>query len=75
MQVLKGWGLGRSGKRSVEIHSSELNQPRVWSIASLMKSAGKETSNCSCPRWGQPHWANGIDPESNQASITSGTRR
>lgn len=23
----------------------------------------------------KPHWANGIEPESNQASITSGTRR
>ena len=59
----------------MEIQSSELNQPRVWSIASEMKSAGKLRSNSCAFLCGQPHWAKGIEPESNQASITSGTRR
>ena len=36
-----------------------------------MKSAGKRRSNASvwCGEW---YWANGIEPESNQTSITSG---
>ena len=40
-----------------------------------MKSAGKLRSNCSRPRCGKPHCANGMHPESNQQSMTSGTRR
>ncbi len=40
-----------------------------------MKSAGNERSNSAWPRCGAPHWAKGMQPESNQASITSGTRR
>ena len=48
---------------------------RVWSIASEMKSAGNWASNSAEPACGQPHCANGIAPESNQQSITSGTRR
>ena len=46
-------------------------------MASLMKSAGNCPAKRSCePSWcGYPHWAKGIAPESNQQSITSGTRR
>ena len=40
-----------------------------------MKSAGKRSSNASSPWCGAPHWANGIEPQSNHTSITSGTRR
>ena len=40
-----------------------------------MKSAGKWSSNCVVPSCGAWYWANGIEPESNQTSITSGTRR
>ena len=39
-----------------------------------MKSAGKCSSNCSVPSCGAWYWANGIEPESNHTSITSGTR-
>ena len=52
MQLLKGWGSSRSPKTRVESQSIEWNQPRVWSIASEMKSAGKLFSNSSRPRWG-----------------------
>jgi hypothetical protein len=44
-------------------------------MASEMKSAGNWAANSSCPACGQPHWAKGMAPESNQQSITSGTRR
>src|ERR1700730_14932310 len=40
-----------------------------------MNWAGKERSNASSLRSGAPSRANGIEPESYQASITSGTRR
>src|SRR5258708_6495034 len=40
-----------------------------------MKSAGKVSSNSFVPCSGCPRWAKGIEPESNQASSTSGTRR
>ena len=40
-----------------------------------MNCAGNERSNLSSLRSGAPCRANGIDPESYQASITSGTRR
>ncbi len=40
-----------------------------------MKSAGKASRNASSPWCGKPHCANGMQPESNQQSITSGTRR
>src|ERR1700683_314093 len=40
-----------------------------------MNCAGKERSNLSSLRSGAPCRANGIDPESYQASMTSGTRR
>src|SRR5580693_3547666 len=39
-----------------------------------MKSAGKWSSNCVVPSCGAWYWANGIEPESNQTSMTSGTR-
>jgi len=44
-------------------------------MASQMNCAGKERSNAASLRSGAPCRANGIDPESYQASITSGTRR
>ena len=40
-----------------------------------MKSAGNRAGNCSVSWCGWPYWANGIEPESNHTSITSGTRR
>src|SRR6266568_5330743 len=40
-----------------------------------MNWAGYEASNSDCPCQGAPNWANGIEPESYQTSITSGTRR
>jgi len=40
-----------------------------------MKSAGKRCSKRSAFSKGAWYWANGIAPESNQTSITSGTRR
>ena len=42
-----------------------------------MKSAGNGPRNRSAEpgRCGNPHWAKGMAPESNQQSITSGTRR
>ena len=40
-----------------------------------MKSAGKVSSNSSLPWRGYPRCANGIEPESNHVSRTSGTRR
>ena len=40
-----------------------------------MKSAGYWRATTSAFSNGKCHCANGIDPESNQASITSGTRR
>src|ERR1700733_874955 len=40
-----------------------------------MNCAGNERSNAASPRHGAPCRANGIEPESHQASITSGTRR
>src|SRR6185437_10360957 len=49
--------------------------PRVWSMASQMNWAGNERLNSSCPRCGAPNCAKGMDPESYQTSITSGTRR
>ncbi len=44
-------------------------------MASQMKSAGK--TNCSSDPGapGKPHWAEGMEPESNQASMTGSTRR
>ena len=39
-----------------------------------MKSAGKRSWKCSRFSCGAWYWANGIDPESNHTSITSGTR-
>src|SRR5579871_4743153 len=39
-----------------------------------MNWAGYPASNDGRLRSGAPHWANGIDPESNQTSITSGAR-
>src|SRR5580698_8456338 len=39
-----------------------------------MNCAGYAASNAAACRSGAPHCANGIDPESNQTSITSGTR-
>ena len=39
-----------------------------------MKSAGKRCSKRSWLAWGAPNCANGMDPESNHTSITSGTR-
>ena len=39
-----------------------------------MKSAGKRSAKTSSFSIGACHWANGIEPESNQTSITSGTR-
>src|SRR5258708_4279951 len=74
MQVLKGCGYGLS-KKGVEISGRGKNPPRGWAIGSRMKSAGKLRSNSACPRWGYPHWANGMHPESNQQSMTSETRR
>jgi hypothetical protein len=44
-------------------------------MASEMKSAGKLFLNSSCPVWGKPNCAKGMHPESNQQSMTSGTRR
>src|SRR3954470_19783819 len=40
-----------------------------------MNCAGYDASNSALLRCGAPHWANGIDPESYQASITWRTRR
>ena len=40
-----------------------------------MKSAGKRSSNAASLSCGAWYWANGIEPESNHTSITSGTRR
>src|SRR3954454_16380430 len=40
-----------------------------------MNCAGEDASNSAWLRYGAPHWANGMDPESYQASITCGTRR
>src|ERR1700730_613819 len=40
-----------------------------------MNWAGYDASNSARPRHGAPNWANGIEPESYQTSITSGTRR
>ena len=40
-----------------------------------MKSAGNAPSNLSLFWCGQPHCAKGMQPESNQQSMTSGTRR
>src|SRR6201993_5329180 len=56
---------------SVLTDISEENQPGVWLIASEMNCAGYADSNDSRFRSGAPHCANGIDPESNQTSITS----
>ena len=39
-----------------------------------MKSAGKRASKRSSFSNGAWYWANGIEPESNQTSMTSGTR-
>src|SRR5215470_17501170 len=39
-----------------------------------MNWAGYDASNSACPRHGAPNCANGIEPESYQTSITSGTR-
>ena len=39
-----------------------------------MKSAGKRSRKTSSFSSGACHWANGIEPESNQTSMTSGTR-
>ncbi len=44
-------------------------------MASQMKSAGNWSRKRSTLRWGKPHWAKGMLPESNQQSMTSGTRR
>ena len=45
-------------------------------MASQMKSAGKAASNFALEpgAWGKPHCAKGMQPESNQQSMTSGTR-
>jgi hypothetical protein len=43
-------------------------------MASQMKSAGKRLSKTSPFSNGWCHCATGMEPESNQASITSGTR-
>src|SRR5271166_2970644 len=40
-----------------------------------MNCAGYDAWNSSAFLSGAPYWANGIDPESYQTSITSGTRR
>ena len=40
-----------------------------------MNCAGYAASNSSLFRCGAPHWANGIEPESYQASMTWRTRR
>src|SRR3954469_6569033 len=40
-----------------------------------MKSAEYDARASSALRYGAPNCANGIEPESNQASITCGTRR
>jgi hypothetical protein len=44
-------------------------------MASQMKSAGKPVSKRSSSANGWWAWADGIDPESNQASSTGGSRR
>jgi hypothetical protein len=40
-----------------------------------MKWAGKLASNCPSSAKGEWNWADGIDPESNQASSTGRRRR
>jgi hypothetical protein len=44
-------------------------------MASQMKWAGKLASNCLSSAKGWWNWADGIDPESNQASSTGRRRR
>ncbi len=44
-------------------------------MASEMNCAGYCAANSSAPRYGYPNCANGIAPESYQASVTSSTRR
>ncbi len=44
-------------------------------MASEMKSAGKAKASAEPGRCGKPTWAAGMEPESNQASITGSTRR
>src|SRR5215831_589292 len=44
-------------------------------MASQMNCAGNDRRNSASFRSGAPNWANGMAPESNQTSMTSGTRR
>src|ERR1700761_4138723 len=44
-------------------------------MASVMKSAVPTKASADPATWGYPTWAEGIDPESNQASMTASTRR
>jgi hypothetical protein len=59
----------------VPIASRLKNQPRVWSTPSAMKSAGKRCLKSSWFSNGKWYCATGIEPESNQTSIRSVTRR